>query len=152
MGAGAAPAGAPSAPRKALAGPQNGRALLSWAAPARRGSSAITAYAVRPYKNGAAMPVIVFRSKHTHQTVTGLANGASYAFAIAARKAAGQGPFSSKSQPVVVGAPSRPKKPVASAGNQQAALSWQTPASSNGAPIDGYVVIAYNRYTPVKTW
>jgi Fibronectin type III domain len=152
VAAGAAPNGAPSTPRKALAGPANGSALLSWAAPARHGTTAISGYAVRVYENGAVTRTVAFASNHTHRTVTGLTNGAKYSFAIAARNQAGQGPWSAQSLPIVVGAPTRPLRPAASAGNAQATVSWKTPASGNGAPITGYVVVAYKRYTPIKTW
>ena len=148
----AAPAGSPSAPGKALAGPDNGRARLSWARPESHGSTAISGYAVRVYKNGAATRTVAYASNHTHQTVTGLTNGARYSFAIAARNRAGQGPWSAPTLPIVVGAPTRPRRPAASPGDGRATVSWRTPASGNGAPITGYVVIAYRRYTPVKTW
>jgi hypothetical protein len=150
--AAAVPSGAPSAPRKALAGPKNARAVLSWARPASQGRTAISAYAVRVYKNGAAPRTVVFASNHTHQTVTGLVNGARYSFAIAARNRSGQGPWSTLTLPIVVGAPTRPTAAAASAGDTRATVSWRRPTSGNGAPISGYVVIAYQRYTPVKTW
>jgi hypothetical protein len=148
----AAPSGAPSAPRSALAGPENGSAKLSWARPASQGSSAITSYVVMPFTNGAATHAVVFNSTLTHQSVGGLSNGAQYSFAIAARNAAGQGPWSKKTLPIVVGAPTRPSKPAASPGNGQATVSWRQAATGNGAPITSYVVIAYQRYTPVHTW
>ena len=150
--AGAAPRGAPTAPRKALAGPLSGKAVLSWSRPQSQGAGAISGYAVRVYKDGAPTRTVAFASNHTHQTVTGLTNGARYSFAIAARNQAGQGPWSTQSLPIVVGAPTRPKRPAASAGDAHATISWRSPASGNGAPITGYVVIAYKRYTPVKTW
>ena len=150
--ASAASSGEPSAPRKALAGPANGKAVLSWARPANHGATAISGYTVRVFENGTATRTVAFASNHTHQSVAGLRNGARYSFAIAARNRAGQGPWSTQTLPVIVGAPTRPIAPAASPGNTQATVSWRTPASGNGATISGYVVIAYRRYTPVKTW
>jgi autotransporter family porin len=105
-----------------------------------------------PFKNDRATHAVVFRSDHTRQIVTGLTNGAKYSFAIAARNGAGQGPWSNHTVAIVVGSPTRPSRTAASPGDGRATVSWTRPASGNGAPITGYVVIGYERWTPVKTW
>ena len=55
-----------------------------------------------------AQPTRVFNSTATTQTITGLVNGASYTFKIAARTANGTGPQSPASAPITVGAPVAP--------------------------------------------
>lgn len=74
-------------------------------------------------------------------TVTGLANGVSYVFRVAAVNEFGQGPWSDTSAPVTPSLPPRtPAKPEARAGNQQVTLSWRAPSQRGRNPIIDYVI------------
>lgn len=80
----------------AVAG-QNGTATVSWTAPTEDGGSPVTGYVVA--RNGEVQQLAA-GSPHVF---TGLANGATYYFAVAATTAAGAGPFSAVSNAVVPG-------------------------------------------------
>ena len=71
--------------------PGNGSAVVSWTAPANNGS-AITGYVVTPYIGFIAQPARTFNSTATTQTITGLTNGTTYMFKVAAKNANGTGP------------------------------------------------------------
>ena len=143
---------APDAPtilRNATAGNQS--ATISWLAPASNGGSPLTGYVVTPYVGYWPAPSVVFNSTATSQTVTGLTNGVSYRFKVAAINAVGTGPASTVSN-AVTSAPTAPGPPTigtAVAGSGQATVSWTAPASNGGSPITGYVVTPYVSYWPL---
>ena len=91
------PPGAPSI-GTAIAG--NASVTLSWATPVSNGSSAITGYVVTPYVGATAQTARTFNSTTTTQTITGLTNGVSYTFKVAAKNAIGTGPHSAASNAV----------------------------------------------------
>ena len=74
---------APAAPTGLTATPGDGRIQLSWTAPADTGGAAIDYYVI--YQNG----VDVAHVPGTSTTITGLTNGVSYNFAVAAHNSAG---------------------------------------------------------------
>ena len=78
----------------------NARPRVSWTAPASNGGSPITGYVVTPYIGGVAQPPQTFNSTATTQTVTGLTNGTTYTFKVAAINAVGTGPPSAASNAV----------------------------------------------------
>src|SRR4051812_5705055 len=82
----------------ATAGP--GQATVSWTAPASDGGSPITGYVVTPFVGFAPATSTTFNSTATTQTVTGLTNGTSYRFKVAAINAIGTGSQSGLSNPV----------------------------------------------------
>ena len=84
-----------------------------------------------------------FNSTATSQTVTGLTNGTTYTFKVAAKNGNGTGPQSVASGPVTVGAPVAPTNVSAVPGNGSAVVSWTAPASNNGSAVTGYVVTPY---------
>ena len=130
--------GAP-APPTAVAG--NASASVSWVAPSNTGS-AITGYVVTPFVGTVAQPARTFASAATTQVVTGLTNGTTYTFRVAAKNGNGTGPRSAGGGAVTVGTPAPPAPPTAVAGNASASVSWVAPAD-NGSPITGYVVTPY---------
>src|SRR5207248_2305431 len=75
--------GAPTAPSSPVASPANGAARLAWTKPNNNGT-VITAYEITPSLNGVAQPPQLFGPTSTAQTVTGLTNGRTYTFTIAA--------------------------------------------------------------------
>ena len=84
-------------------------------------------------------------------TVTGLTNGTSYTFKVAAINAVGTGAMSGASNTVIPAvAPGAPTAVTAVRGNTQATVSWTAPVSNGGSPITGYVVTAYVGYFPAK--
>lgn len=77
-----------------------GQAILSWTVPAGTGGSPITGYIVTPYVGTQAQPTRRFNSTATRQTVTGLTNGTTYTFKVAAINAIGTRPQSLASNAV----------------------------------------------------
>ncbi len=93
--------GGPSAPTIGTAVAGNGQATLSWTAPTIDGTSSVTGYVVTPFIGYEAQPAVPFNSTATTQAVTGLTNGATYHFKVAATNAVGTGPSSKASNGVV---------------------------------------------------
>ena len=96
-----------------------------------------------PYISTTPQTSRVFDSTATSQTITGLNNGTSYRFKVAAINAIGTGAQSGYSNTIVpFGVPFTPSNVSATGGNGQATVNWSTP-SSNGSSITGYVVTPY---------
>jgi chitodextrinase len=125
---------------------------MSWTA-GSDGGSPITGYVVTPYIDNAAQSPSTFTSPATTETITGLTNGTTYTFTVAAINAIGTGPESTSSNPVTP-APTSPDAPTiqrnATAGNQSATISWLAPVSDGGSPIVGYVVVGYVGFAQAK--
>jgi hypothetical protein len=135
--------GTPTAPGTPVAIPSSGKATLSWTQPVSNNGAGITGYTVVPYIAGVAQTARVLNSTATTATITGLTNGTSYRFTVAARNARGTGPASPASAEVLVGTPTEPTSVVASVGNQQATVTWTAPPDDGGSAITGYVVTPY---------
>lgn len=131
----------PSAPNWPSAVPGNGTAKVSWWAPSGNGSP-LTGSVITPYINGVAQAPQTFNTPASTQTVTGLANGTTYTFKIAAKSAVGTGPQSVATNATLVGAPATPQWVYAQPGNGAATVYWNAPAA-NTSPIDGYLVTPY---------
>lgn len=91
---------APAAPSNVSAAPGDAAAALTWNAPADNGGSAIRSYSVTPFINGVAQTPLSTGSASTSFKVTGLANGTTYTFTVAAQNGAGTGPSSGQSNAV----------------------------------------------------
>ena len=72
--------------------------------------------------------------------VTGLTNGTAYTFTVTATYGGGTVISSPSSSVTPHGAPGSPTGVGATAGNQQATVSWTAPANNGGAAITGYTV------------
>ena len=94
-----------------------------------------------PYLGLVAQTPISVGAPLTTGTVTGLANGTTYGFRVAAVSAAGSGAPSARAE-VTVGAPVAPAVGSSLSGDGEATVQWSVPAA-NGAPVTGYVVTPY---------
>ena len=118
---------------------------LSWVAPTNAGS-AITGYRVQvstsasgTYSNAAGCTAGL-TSTATTCVATGLSNGTTYYFKVAAINASGTGSASPPSTGIVpYSVPIAASAPTGSSGNSQVALAWTAP-SANGSAITGYEV------------
>jgi hypothetical protein len=147
----------PTAPRNLAATPGDRQVTLTWSAPASDGGAAITDYVVqfKTARGGWWRTFADGTSTTTSATVTGLTNGTSYVFRVAAVNSSsarigsafttsilpvGQGMFSATSAAVtprtVPGAP----RSVRVAVRSNVRLYWQLPVTNGGAPITHYVV------------
>lgn len=97
--------GGPNAPMAAHATAGNGRATVSWTAPAFDGGSAITQYQVTATPGAEVADVA---PPNTSLTMTGLSNGTTYTFTVSAVNRAGAGTPSAASNRVTVGTPAAP--------------------------------------------
>jgi HD domain/Fibronectin type III domain len=135
------PATEAGAPTGVLGTSGDSQVALSWTAPASDGGSAITGYVVTPSIGGVAQTPVTFSSAVTSETVTGLTNGTTYTFTVAAVNGVGTGPDSAPSAAVTplttAGAPTGVS---GTSGVSQVALIWSAPASNGGSVITGYVV------------
>jgi hypothetical protein len=145
------PATVPDPPLMGSAVAGNAQATVSWTAPFD-GGSPVTGYVVTPYIGAVPQTAIAFGASPTSQTITGLANGTTYTFTVAAINALGTGPASAASNPVTPQAtvPGAPTIGSAIAGDRQATVSWTAPVSDGGSPITGYVVTPYIGYFPLQ--
>jgi hypothetical protein len=135
----------PGAPTAVTATGGGSQATVSWTAPANNGGTPITGYDVQYSSNSGSTWTSASSTFHTStatsQTVTGLTNGTSYVFRVAAINAVGTGPYSAASSAVTIGQGlAAPTNVTATAGNAQAVVSWTAPASNGGSPVTGYDV------------
>jgi uncharacterized repeat protein (TIGR01451 family) len=75
--------------------------------------------------------------------ITGLTDGVSYQFTVAASNSVGTSPFSSPSNlitPQELTVPGEPANVSAQPGNSSATVAWSAPASNGGTPIISYTV------------
>jgi hypothetical protein len=141
----------PGAPTNVTATAGNTRATVSWT-PAPDGQT-ITSFTVHNSfaSNGVLVPDVIVGPNPgttvvpTSVVVTGLTNGVTYQFEVAATDSVGTGPFSAPSNSVTPFAPTAPSAPTnvsATAGDTQASVAWTASASDGGSAITGYTVTA----------
>jgi hypothetical protein len=132
---------APGVPAITSAVAGNASVTVTWTAPISNGGSAITNYRIVPFIGATAQtPVIV--GNVLSDIVTGLVNGTTYTFTVAATNTVGTSSASSPSSsatPVTV--PGAPGLTSATSGNAQVTLAWTAPTSNGGSTITGYTVL-----------
>jgi hypothetical protein len=146
------PKGVPSTPAIGTPTAGNTTATVYWAAPSSNGGSAITSYTIRVYRLGAVVSTRTAASTARSLVVTGLGNGSSYSFTVAAVNAFGTGPFSATSTSVIPkGAPWAPVIGTATAGVASATARWTAPTSNGGSAITSYLVRTYRAGVLINT-
>ena len=91
---------APGAPTGVSAQADSKSAVVDWTAPGDDGGSPITGYTVTPFDGATAQTPVQVAASATRTRVTGLTNGTSYTFRVAATNAAGTGAASAASNAV----------------------------------------------------
>ena len=134
---------APSAPQSLAASGGSLTVRLTWSAPSSNGGSPVTGYNV--YRGtspgGEGSTPVATNVTTTSFTDTGLTNGTTYYYTVAAVNAVGTSPQSGEASATPQATvPSAPTGLVASAGNASVVLSWTVPNSDGGSPITGYNV------------
>src|SRR5205823_11412617 len=117
----------PSTPTNVVATGGNAQATVTWNVPTTDGGSAITGYTITPYPNGTPGTPVNVGASPTIKTISGLTNGTPYTFQVTATNGVGTG-AAVISNAVTIGAPSAPANVFATAGANQATVTWNTAA------------------------
>lgn len=137
------PAGAPNAPTNLAGVAGNAQVALTWSASSSNGGSAITDYIIQ-YSSNSGSTWTTFAdtvSTATSVTVTGLANGTTYVFHVAAKNSVGTGSYSTNSSSLIpFTLPNAPTSVSASSGARQSTVTWIAPTSNGGSAITGYAI------------
>ena len=132
----------PGQPTSFVAVSGNQQARLSWVAPSSVGDSAIVGYRIEYSTNGGVSWLTA--NSNTNSTtasvaVTGLTNGTSYVFRVAAINSSSTGSYSSTGSAVpALVPPGQPTSLGAVPGDEQVTLSWVAPSSAGDSAIVGY--------------
>ncbi len=129
------PISVPSAPFLISSTVDDGTVSIKWRAPTSTGGSPITGYRVTRSPPGSVVTVT-----GTTYDISGLVNGTSYMFSVAAVNIAGNGTIATFSPIIPAGAPGVPSDVSGSLGNTTATISWNPPANLNGGTLRGYIV------------
>lgn len=150
----------PGAPIASLEPPTG--AGLAWTAPEDIGSSRITGYVVRRFRDGSAMPeaTLALQTAATAFTDTGLSRGSAYTYTVAAVNSAGEGPSSASSASVLPGTSPPPGTRIGvtiNAGasftntkNVELSISWPGAASFMDISNDGGFIPTLTRRFDVQ--
>ncbi len=134
IGTSSIPYTVPNTPTGLTVLPGNAQVDLNWIAPTISGGATIDYYIV--YQDGA-------DAKHvttTSTTISGLTNGRSYSFAVAAHNSAGISAQTAAVSTTPLTVPGVPTGLTAINGNGQVSLNWTVPSSNGGAAIDYYII------------
>jgi hypothetical protein len=146
VGAASAPSapviqGSPQAPDAPTAKPNNGSANVTWLESPSNNGSAVTGYTVRAYVGTTQVASHAYPATPRSQLFSGLTNGTTYRFTVAARNTRGLGPKSTLGSAITAGAPAAPTA-TATPGNARATVNW-TAAVANGSAVTSYIVTPY---------
>jgi titin len=139
----AIPAAYASAPILLSASGSAGSVLLVWAAPSNTGGGVISGYQIDQAAVGTSIwtPAVQnTNSSSTTYSVTGLTNGATLQFRVAAITGAGTGMFSQALTATPFGSPTAPVALTATGGNGSINLTWSVPASLGGSTLANFIV------------
>ena len=139
------PYGTPGMPTGVRATAGNASATITWDAPASDNGRSIIGYRIEASsESGWYLVSADTRSSATSFTATGLVNGATYLFRVAAITIGGAGPESVPSNAVTPSAtpPSPPRFVAVRPGEGRAEIVWQPPTRPGAAPVRRYVVQA----------
>jgi Neuraminidase (sialidase) len=134
----------PSAPTGVQATARDGKAFVTWTAPADTGGAKRLGYMIQfSSDGGTTWNTVAPRFDVPRAVVPLLTNGTPYVFRVAAFNRAGQGAFSAPSAavtPVATTLPGAPTGVTAVAGDGRVTVSWTAPTNTGGAERVGYVV------------
>jgi hypothetical protein len=130
------------APTNVTAVASIGTVAVSWVPPPADGGSPITGYTVTASPGEQTVSVGAVQTTATFTNLVG--GGTSYTFTVFAINGLGSGLISAPSNSAVlaVGRPAPPTNPWATAGVNEASITWSAPANVGGSPILSYTVTA----------
>lgn len=132
----------PGAPLGLFAAAGNGTASLAWQPPAGDGGRRVVGYRIEASAQSGWYELVANTGTSTTTfTATGLVNGMTYLFRVAAINTAGAGANSVGSNPVIpAGRAAAPVQIFGTTGVGSIGLTWQAPTNTGGLPITSYVV------------
>ncbi|MCP3065584.1 FG-GAP-like repeat-containing protein [Myxococcus sp. K38C18041901] len=129
----------PNAPQNVTVTPYIRAAEVRWTAPVNNTGALITGYVVTTNPTGATQTA---SSTATSLYVTGLADGATYSFSVAAQNSSGVGTPATTASVTLAAPPSAPVNLTGVYHAGQLELDWQPPANDGGRPVTGYRLIS----------
>lgn len=142
------PAEAPSHPVTVQAAAGNAQATVTWTPPSDDGGTPVTGYTVTPVVGGTAGTPRPLAASARTTTFTGLANGVSHTFRVAATNSVGTGmALDSNAVTPQAAVPGAPTGVTAVPGDARATVSWTAPTANGGAAVTGYVITPYQGAT-----
>ena len=128
-----------TAPTSPSAGPGSLSAQVSWFPATSDPAGCIAGYVVTPSLNGVPQVPVLVPGIGTTTVISGLANGQTYTFTVAAETGRTVGPASAPTGPVTIGSPTAPTAmSVTHAGSGAVKVSFKAPKHTNGAAITKY--------------
>jgi predicted phage tail protein len=117
---------------------------LNWTAPQDDGGRAVTGYRITPYIGAVAQTPILTGATATEHQISGLANGTTYTFKVAAINSVGTGPESAATASLtpraVASVATAPSNVAGTAGDRSVALSWTAPTDDGGRTVTNYQI------------